>query len=787
MRYVPIVLLLLFPFFSYAAHTDHAAFIESGGIHDTTGSSANVSDAFATEAWVPAQVSQSSNAVDYTVAANATDTCWVIVSSDTDGISGWTREGSTAYYFLCEGDGTPTMQILPPDSAWLMRVDILSDDFSTITDLRASNGEGIVINVKDPLFGALGDGVTDDTAAIQLAVNALQSETLIGSEPTLWTHRTLYFPAGTYLLGSDVDFRDHSATNTRYGITILGQRGNREGPSVIFKAASGFSDAAMFDFADTSGTGSNGYYDFSGFKLDGSAISSLVGMRFDTLVSSTFVQVGAEEVKGAAFQFTGNTQSLVFDKISCETGNGDCLEFQGSSNNAIRVVNSRMAGNTGWGMQFFNRSAGLYVTGNTIESNDAGAIYLENAVGFTIDSNHFEGNGDTGNVYTTPSSTINSDIHLNGEATNQVTMERDGACQGGSISYNVFASSPADNNIFIVSAVGVEIEHNVGAVGSIVSSWGDTTYGYLEDVTVRYNGNDDVDLDSSAEDQVIDVLSGGFTANSYISPELMHTVDFGLPPINLMEAHNINGWIQVVSGGGYTLVRVDTDQLLRAPIFRLSNATTSDVVGVNITLADAVPFRGKWMYFGAWVSPNVTVNNNVGLYVEGTVGTYPANSTAGTTAYGTTRRFISMAFKVDNSETGLQVGIRRIGTSSGVIDISHPILALVGAPMHIMELPDPRVHDGSAVPSAGTWNTGDRVYNKSFAAHQPDYWVNRAGGAPGSWEAVIPTTVGDSPGSTCYVGALHIDTDETTDINCTTTNDNALCVCYATNTWAGQN
>lgn len=44
-------------------------------------------------------------------------------------------------------------------------------------------------------------------------------------------------------------------------------------------------------------------------------------------------------------------------------------------------------------------------------------------------------------------------------------------------------------------------------------------------------------------------------------------------------------------------------------------------------------------------------------------------------------------------------------------------------------------------------------------------------------------TIGADPASTCTAGDIHIDTDETSDTNCTTTADNAICVCSATDTW----
>ena len=507
-------------------------------------------------------------------------------------------------------------------------------------------------------------------------------------------------------------------------------------------------------------------------------------MRFGTAASSSFVDIGSQDVAGVVFQFTDSVEILWFDRIHCGSGNGDCIEFQGALNNDIRIVNSEFSGNTGWALEFYNRNAGLTFTGNTVQSNAAGGIYLENSVGFTIDSNRFESNGATGITYTTPSTIINSDIHLNGESANQVTMERDGPCEGGTISYNVFGSTPTDNNIFIISATKVRIENNIGIIGSLVSSWGDTTYGYLEDVTVKYNGNDSLDLDSSAEDQVIDILSGNFGTDNGVNPELMHTVDFGLPPINLMEGHGVNTWIQIVSDGGFTFIRDSDDSSQRSPIFNLTNfGSTSDIVGVNITLQDQGKFRGRWMYFGVWVTPSATSQNGVGLYVEGTVGTGPADSTSSTTAYGTARRFVSIAFLVDDLETALQVGVRKIGTSNETIEVSRPVLALVGAPMRNMVFPDPRIHFGAAAPTAGTWDAGDIVWTTP-AAGAPLLYRNSIAGTPGTFLAgAIPVQVGTDPSATCTIGALFFDTDSSTDTNCTTSADNTMCVCSAANTW----
>src|SRR5262249_34346818 len=78
-------------------------FIYSGGKHATSGTL--VSASFATEAFVPERVAQSATAITYAAIAN--DTCWTILSSQNTAITGWTRVGTTAYYYQCEGDTTP--------------------------------------------------------------------------------------------------------------------------------------------------------------------------------------------------------------------------------------------------------------------------------------------------------------------------------------------------------------------------------------------------------------------------------------------------------------------------------------------------------------------------------------------------------------------------------------------------------------------------------------------------------------------------------------------------------
>lgn len=169
----------------YDDHFDD--FIVSGGTHATAGGL--TSGSFATTGYVGGyRIAQSSAAITY---ANAT-TSWVIFDADASGNLGSYIRVLGTHYLVGTGATQPAV---PSDTVTLMQVVTSGGAITEVVDLRNVSplllGIG-GINVR--AFGALGDGVADDTAAIQAALTYARR---IGGA-------RVFLPHGTYKLSSAI-------------------------------------------------------------------------------------------------------------------------------------------------------------------------------------------------------------------------------------------------------------------------------------------------------------------------------------------------------------------------------------------------------------------------------------------------------------------------------------------------------------------------------------------------------------------------------------------------------
>lgn len=127
---------------------------------------------------------------------------------------------------------------------------------------------GMFFNVKDPAYGALGDGANDDTSAIQAAINA--ANTAGGG--------IVFFPAGTYLVTSSLTCHD--------GVSMWGV--STGGSILTMDHAS--NDLLSFSGPDTAATGLHDYTTIRDLTLKASQacsgnmiVASAGGLRLENL------------------------------------------------------------------------------------------------------------------------------------------------------------------------------------------------------------------------------------------------------------------------------------------------------------------------------------------------------------------------------------------------------------------------------------------------------------------------------------------------------------------------
>jgi hypothetical protein len=225
------------------------------------------------------------------------------------------------------------------------------------------------ISVKD--FGAVGDGVTDDSSAIQAAINAAQGS-------------PVYFPAGTYILESSLELNFSSAVSPTYQpatrlvgagpqvVTLV----NRSGNAAIKNTPTLAQTQELIGIRFFGGV-------LTGFTITTDNLSSsnssgieLASYWFATLANLTITQVDGVGISVPEIPAFGANS----DKYSC---------------GSLIVDNCLIDANDGWGIASDIYSITWIIKNCYLSNNTQGAIYSLGA-GHQITDNAIAGNGNSG-------------------------------------------------------------------------------------------------------------------------------------------------------------------------------------------------------------------------------------------------------------------------------------------------------------------------------------------------------------------------------------------------------
>ena len=188
-----------------------------------------------------------------------------------------------------------------------------------------------IINVKD--FGALGNGIVDDTAAIQAAINSAFGKTVI-------------IPAGTYIVTQLFGINKVSITGEGSGVSILKRKNNSSTQSIL--EFSGKNDFQIIDIT-----------------IDGNKANQTIGAN-----SLVVLNCYSWEVIGCVFE---NAKSVAGygSGIVVIDGQNDSLIFRS------KIKDCFIHNNDSDGI-FINREWFIDITGCFIKNNGGGGIMVLN-------------------------------------------------------------------------------------------------------------------------------------------------------------------------------------------------------------------------------------------------------------------------------------------------------------------------------------------------------------------------------------------------------------------------
>lgn len=353
------------------------------------------------------------------------------------------------------------------------------------------------VSVKD--FGAVGDGVSDDTSSIQASINSGQA---------------VYFPSGTYkissalLIPSDCDLYSYGAT------IVLASGSNSHMLRVVSTASNVTISGFYIDGNSANNTGGYGITNGSGggtnitinqcTVINASSLGMYFGNCTTLLVKDCIVTGSGDDGIAAA----GTDIRLIGNYISTSTGHGiDILGVGGGDSYHVELSGNYSTGNTLSGINCGHTNSYVTINGNHCWANGTHGVGATGILKYaTITANVCWGNssvvGNADNI--TAYNSSNTDITVTGNS-----------CYGG----NNNGIHIGGNNIVIMgNIVDSPLYHGIAAQPNTGSSRCATISGN----TIRSAGYSGIWLKSTQDA----TISGNTISNSGNHGILLEACDF---------------------------------------------------------------------------------------------------------------------------------------------------------------------------------------------------------------------------------------------------------------------
>lgn len=620
-----------------------------------------------------------------------------------------------------------------------------------------------VFNVK--IYGASGDGITNDTPFIQNAIDAATSGGVI------------YFPAGTYKINTALSVTTNGVTFQGEG--IVSELKVPDGNTGVSVRASDFTFDNMWVDGGTytSGTSTGKLLDIEG--TDANHYLSRVKIKNSRFTNATFYALYIELVQGLEI-----TNNEINDTFYAAIASHSILDSRIVSNKVTNVLGENSNNSYGISVTLNHEvtTTGTFTTGSTVITSVA------STAGVVINQ-EVDGNGAAPGAVVT------------GVTVNSITMNR--AAIGSHSGTSVFVSNPiskrvviADNQVYNVTyweGIDVHAAESVSITGNAVTNcWaginagdaGATMRRAPKHITISGNSVKNF----SATDNTHTITATGTAAVLSGSPSYVLSIG------DLVVVSGVARYISALSDQThFTLNATFSPDPSSAAVIvtqkgkgeRAVGVTGSSAgVGTPFDLAEDITITGNTFAYsgnefdapglGSYFrdTKNLTITGNSFIEPDGyaifmyydnygfnissntVVDPYSWNYTApgflffsDEYQYGT---IVSNTIKTYNASLATYVLQRGINYASSLTNADLTVSAnyydgpaanyqagLGGPPALLLnpEVTNPYFPVSSVVPSSvnKTWNIGQVVLNSAPAIGSPLGWMNSASGAPGTW------------------------------------------------------